>query len=152
MTAAESTPLSALYEQDETAWLEAMSEFVRSGLLDQVNYPKLADYLSDMVRRDKREVLSRMAVLTAHLLKWRHQPERRSGSWLGTIEVHRQELAELLESGSLRNYAAGNLARAYAKGLRQAVAETGLPESTFPADGIDSLDALLSAPLEPGLA
>ena len=140
--------LAALYEQDETAWLEAVSELIRLGRLDEVDYPNLAEYLADMARRDRREVSSRLAVLIAHLLKWRYQPERRSGSWRETIEVQRQELAELLESGVLRNHAVEILAKAYAKGIRQAAAETELLESTFPTDCPESLDELLAGPLD----
>src|SRR5438132_7503601 len=98
---AQAMPLGMLYERDETAWLEAMSELIRLGRLDEVDYPNLAEYLADMARRDRREVTSRLAVLIAYLLKWRYQREGRSGSWRGTVEVQRQELAELLESGVL---------------------------------------------------
>jgi hypothetical protein len=48
MTTAQAIPLGVLYEQDETAWLEAMSELIRQGRLDEVDYPNLAEYLTDM--------------------------------------------------------------------------------------------------------
>jgi hypothetical protein len=140
--------LAALYEADETAWLEATAELIRHARFDQIDPGTLAEYLADMARRDRREVSSRLAVLIAHLLKWRYQPDRRSGSWRGTMEVHRQELAELFVSGVLRNYAAEVLGKAYSNGVRQAAAETGLPDSTFPADCPWGLDAVLSEPLE----
>jgi hypothetical protein len=147
MATAESVRLEALYERDETAWQEATSELIRSGRLDEVDRANLAEYLADMARRDRREVTSRLSILIAHLLKWRSQPERRSGSGRGTVEVRRQELAELLESGTLRNHADEVLGKAYANGVRQAVAETGLPESTFPAESPYSLDFVLAEPL-----
>jgi Domain of unknown function DUF29 len=152
MATAATVKLDVLYEQDETAWLDAMSELIRLGRLDEINYPNLAEYLADMARRDRREVTSRLAVLIAHLLKWRYQPEQRSGSWRGTVEVLRQELAELLESGSLRNHAVEALSKAYANGVRQAMAETGVSESVFPSACPYSLDAVLSEPLEADLA
>jgi Domain of unknown function DUF29 len=152
MATAATAKLDVLYEQDETAWLDAMSELIRLGRLDEVDYPNLAEYLADMARRDRREVTSRLAVLIAHLLKWRYQPERRSGTWRGTVEVQRQELAELLESESHRNHAIEVLSKAYANGVRQAVAETGLSEAVFPGVCPYSLDAVLSEPLEADLA
>ena len=145
MATAGEVKLDVLYEQDETAWLEAMTEMIRLGCLDALDYPNLAKYLTDMARRDRREVSSRMAVLIAHLLKWRFQPDHRSGSWRGTIEIQRQELAELLESGTLRSHALDVLSKAYAKGVRQAIAENDLPESTFPEICPYSIDQLLSA-------
>lgn len=141
-------PLELLYEQDETAWLEAMAALAADGRLAEMDHHNLSEYLLDMARRDRREVISRLAVLIAHLLKWRDQPARRSGSWRETVEVQRQELSELLESGTLRNHAADSLSKAYTFGVRQAVAETGLAESTFPADCPFTLDEVLSAPLE----
>lgn len=140
--------LEVLYERDETGWLEAMAGLIRAGRLDEVDYPNLAEYLADMARRDRREVVSRLSVLIAHLLKWRHQPERRSRSWRATIEVQRQELSELLESGVLRDHAGEVLGKAYANGVRQAAAETGLPDATFPADCPYPLEAVLSEALE----
>lgn len=56
MVTATPTKLAELYRIDETAWLEAMAELIRSGRLDEVDYPNLAEYLSDMVIRDRREV------------------------------------------------------------------------------------------------
>jgi hypothetical protein len=136
--------LPDLYLSDETAWLETMAQLVREGRYGELDYPNLGEYLDDMARRDRREVLSRLGTLIAHLLKWQYQPDRRSGSWKATIEVQRQELNELLESGVLRNHAMEVLAKAYANGVRQAVAETGLEETTFPTEVPYSLENLLS--------
>jgi hypothetical protein len=96
-----------------------------------------------MAKRDKREVLSRLATLIAHLLKWQFQADQRSKSWEATIAVQRQELHELLESQTLRNYAAEALAKAYSRGMQEAAIETGLPESTFPSECPMAMDAIL---------
>src|ERR1700730_1914898 len=105
MTTAQAIPLGLLYERDETAWLEAMSELIRLGRLDEVDYPNLAEYLADMARRDRREGESRLIVWLTRALKWAHQPARRSGSWRGTIIEQRQELEGLVSRGVLRNHA-----------------------------------------------
>src|SRR5512135_3388659 len=105
MSTAESASLDALYEQDETAWLEAMAELIRFGRLDQLDYADLAGYLEEMARRDRREVTSRLSALIGHLLKWRYQPERCSGCWSASVQMQQQELAEMLESKLLRNHA-----------------------------------------------
>src|SRR5580704_414853 len=109
--------LPELYEKDETAWLELMAELIRAGRLDELDYPHLREYLADMARRDRREVLSRLAVLIAHLLKWTYQSEKRSKSWQVTIVTQRQNLADLLESGVLRNHAVEVLPKAYANAV-----------------------------------
>src|ERR1700745_1414118 len=107
---------AALYEVDETAWLEAAADLIRSGRLTEVDPDTLAEYLTDMAKRDRREVFSRLVVLLSHLLKWEYQPDHRSGSWRGTIRAQRRELRQLLESGTLRNHAEAVLADAYAGG------------------------------------
>jgi Domain of unknown function DUF29 len=138
------TDLSQLYEADETAWLEAMADLVRQGRWDDLDYPHLGEYLSDMARRDRREVESRLATLLAHVLKWVHQPEHRSRSWRGTIVEQRQELAGLVARGVLRHHAEAVLADAYAKAVERAAAETGLAVASFPAECPYTLDQLLS--------
>jgi hypothetical protein len=137
-------PLAELYETDETAWLERMAELVRQRRLSDLDLHHLGEFLSDMARRDRREVKSRLAVLLAHLLKWGYQADHRSGSWRGTIVAQQQELADLAGSGVLHNHAEAVLADAYSNAVEQAAAETGLPASTFPSDCPYSLDQLLS--------
>jgi hypothetical protein len=132
------------YETDETAWLERTAELVRLGRFDQVDSSALAEFLIDMAGRDRREVFSRLVVLLAHLLKWEHQPERRSGSWLGTILEQQRELRQLLESGTLRNHAVGVFAEAFADARKQAAAESSLPRSDFPEESPWDLDGALA--------
>jgi len=134
--------LPALYQQDETAWLDEMAALIREGRIDALDFPNLGEYLADMARRDRREVKSRLTLLMAHLLKWTHQPARRTGNWRATIEVQRQELVDLIESATLRHHAEETLAKAYVDGLRQAAAETGMPTTAFPAECPYSLTQL----------
>ena len=140
--------LADLYLVDETAYLEQTAALIRAGRLDHVDAATLAEYLSDMARRDRKEVLSRLVVLLLHLLKWDHQPDRRSGSWMATILEQRRELAFDLDSRTLRNHAEAVLAKAYASAARDAAAETRLPADTFPADCPYTLDEVLSRPLD----
>ena len=147
MTGTQVEALPALYERDETAWLEQMAELVRDHRLDDLDLANLSEFLSDMAKRDRREVESRLAVLLAHLLKWKHQPDRRSGGWRATVEVQRHELELLLQSGTLRVHAEDALASAYSAAVRQAVAETELPVATFPPECPYSVDALLRVSL-----
>src|SRR5207237_10323477 len=114
---------ATLYEVDETAWLEATADLIRQGRFGEIERETLAEYLTDMAKRDRREVFSRLVVLLSHLLKWEYQPDRRSGSWRGTILEQQRELRQLLESGSLRNHATTVLADAYADARKQAAAE-----------------------------
>jgi hypothetical protein len=120
--------LPALYEQDETAWLEAMSELARDGRAEDLDLPHLAEYLSDMARRDRREVESRLVVLA-------------------TVVEQRQELSRLIGRGVLRNHAEGVLAEVYAEAAERAAAETGISSDRFPMACPYTLDQLLTVVL-----
>lgn len=138
--------LAALYETDETAWLEHTAALVRGHHFDQLDPVTLAEYLTDMAKRDRREVFSRLVVLLAHLLKWEHQADRRSGSWRATIREQRRELRQILESGTLRNHAAAVLAEAYSEARLQAADETESDAAVFPTDNPWDVDAAISGP------
>lgn len=137
-------PLSVLYERDETAWLEIMSNLAAEGRYAEMDHPNLSEYLADMAKRDRREVSSRLIILLTHLLKWEHQPDHRSGSWQGTILEQRRELRQLLSSGTLYNHATSVFADAYADARKQVAAETTLPRGTFPAECGWDLESLLA--------
>lgn len=135
--------LTELYDTDEVAWLEAMAALAREGAGSSLDLQHLSQYLTDMAKRDKREVIQRLVVLFVHLLKWEHQPDKRSRSWQLTIDEQREELQELLESGTLHTHAEQELGRAYGKAVRRAAVEADLPEESFPVDCPYTLDQLL---------
>lgn len=141
--------LPSLHDLDETAWLEAMADLARKGRGDELDLPNLAQYLADMASRDRREVERRLVVLMAYLLKWEHQPERRSRSWRCKVIEQRQELRRLAGRGVLRTHADDVLAEAYPEAVERAAAETGLGSGVFPAGVPFTLDHLLNVDLPP---
>jgi hypothetical protein len=136
--------LADLYESDETAWLEITAEQVAKRQFEQLDAGNLAEYLSDMAKRDRREVVSRLRVLLAHLLKWDHQADKRTPSWKLTIANQRRDLADLVTSAVLREHAVGSLEKAYVHAVEIAAIETGLSEDSFPKNCPYSLDAALN--------
>ena len=144
MASTQAESLAVLYEQDETAWLEAMAELVAQRRYAELDHLHLSEFLADMAKRDRREVFSRLVILMSHLLKWQHQPDRRSGSWRGTIREQRRDLRQLLESETLRNHAQLVLLDAYAEARKQASDETEMSLETFPQKRTWELDELLS--------
>ena len=95
---------TASYDQDVIAWSREQAALLRAGRFSQLDIEHLADEIEDVGKSEKREVASRMAVLLAHLLKWQHQPARRSRSWEITIKTRREGLAiALRETPSLKS-------------------------------------------------
>jgi uncharacterized protein DUF29 len=144
MATSQAEALALLYEQDETAWLEAMAELLAHRRCEELDYLHLSEYLTDMAERDRREVFSRLVVLLTHLLKWQVQRDNRTA-----IRAQRRELRQLLESGTLRNHALAVLADTYAEARRQAADETELPLDRFAEKCAWDLDELLSEDLPP---
>ena len=133
----------ALYLADEVAWLDAMSRLAAERRLDELDCEHLAEYLADMARRDRREVKHRLVQLLTHLLKWQHQPRRRS--WRVSIMKQRWELSDVFRtSRTLELHALEIFADAYRIARRAAAAETGLPLATFPPEWPGTLDDALT--------
>jgi hypothetical protein len=132
------------YDQDYYLWFADQARLLRTGMWHQIDAEHLAEELEDMGKREKRSLRSRTVVLLAHLLKYAHQPERRSPSWIGTIREQRKQLDELLrDSPSLRPSLAEALDDYYLSAKLLAAGETGLPEADFPASCPFSLPQLL---------
>ena len=86
-----------------------------------------------MGRQERRELTNQLALLLGHLLKWQHQPEKRSNSWLATIREQRTQIKRILaDSPSLKSYLEEAFLLSYQDGINLAVKETNLPYETFP--------------------
>lgn len=126
------TPYTLL-DQDETAWLEQTAVLVAEGRFGEIDSAQPGEYLADLARRDRREVIRRLTVLPAHRLKWEHQPPERGNSWQATILLQCQELRDLLESRRLENHARESLGKAHERAVKLAALEMGIEESALPA-------------------
>ncbi|MBE5204586.1 DUF29 domain-containing protein [Pectobacterium sp. FL60-S17] len=91
------------YETDVVAWSNEQAELLRSGKFSEIDCENIAEEIADVGKSEQRELANRMAVLIAHLLKWKYQPERRGSSWEKTIKAQRKDVAYALkESPSLK--------------------------------------------------
>lgn len=123
------------YDDDFFAWTQEQARLLRAGELVLVDAANVAEEIDDMGRSIRRELRRRLTVLTMHLLKWQCQPGHRSRSWSGTIREQRGQVAELLqESPSLGPLLGEQLGKIYGAAVEKAVLDTGLPESSFPAE------------------
>jgi hypothetical protein len=121
------------YDDDYFAWTQEQAALLRANRFSQIDTENIAEELEDLGRSQKREIRSRLGVILLHLLKWRYQPERRSGSWTSTLIVQRTDIAdELQDSPSLRAYPAEAMPRAYSTARMRAASETGLSVDVFP--------------------
>ncbi len=122
------------YETDFYAWATEQARLLRAGNLSDADIGNIAEELDSMGRAEKRELVGQLAVLLAHLLKWRFQ------------QVSRQQLAanDRRATGpvgrtfegqpDLKSALPDSFATAYRFALLAAQRETGLPEDAFPLE------------------
>ena len=122
------------YEADYARWCAEQAALLRDGKLEALDRENLAEEIESLGRSDKREIESRLNILLVHLLKWQHQPDRRTASWKATITEQRWRISRVIEdSPSLANYPRKVLAGEYGLARVAAATETGVAEDSFPA-------------------
>lgn len=125
---------SNLYDKDFYAWANEQAALLRSGQLSAADIENIAEEIESMGKTEKRELMSRLAVLLLHLLKWQFQPKRRCSSWEATIKIQRRDLTQhLADNPSLKAKLPEAMEHAYGNAVIEASDETGLGEETFPA-------------------
>ena len=126
-------PVRANYEHDFYSWLMEQARFVREGRWNAVDRANLAEEIEDLGREQFNKLESALRVVLMHLLKWDFQPERRTRSWVLSIQDQRLAFQHVLEDNpGLKSRFDEAVQRAYRRARIQAADETGLPEKTFP--------------------
>ncbi len=121
------------YEADFYGWALEEAQLLRAGRLAEVDVENIAEEIESMGRSQKRELVSRLAVLLLRLLKWQFQSHLRSRSWQVTISRQREQIAgHLAANPSLQPSIPDVMPMAYKRAKREAEAETGLPGDAFP--------------------
>jgi len=133
------------YEDDVVAWAAEQACLLRAGRFDELDTEHLAEEIEDVGKSEQRELVSRMAGLLAHLLKWQKQPGRRGASWQITIRNQRRGIARRLqETPSLGSKLseADWWAGAWDDATAQVAEETGLSDfpNTCPWDAREILN------------
>ncbi len=83
-----------------------------------------------------------------HLLKWDHQPDRRSRSWTLTIlEERRRVHRRLRRSPGLKSQLEEALEAAYGNARLKASSETGRPTRAFPATRPFEFSEIMERPI-----
>src|SRR5262245_32729802 len=74
----------------------AIRDALREGNVDDAAMG-LEELINALSRSDERALRSHLVRLMQHIVKWQVQPQRRSQSWVATIAIQRQEIADLQE-------------------------------------------------------
>jgi hypothetical protein len=148
-TPAPETDRAGSYEHDFYSWTLAQAAALRAGTLNDLDLANLAEEIEDLGRQEFNQLAGAYRVILVHMLKWDHQPERRSRSWAGSIKTQRIEVHDVLaDNPSLNSRRDEAVARAYRRSRVQAGTETGLLERTFPTACPYTLDEIMNRPFD----
>ena len=138
------------YEHDAYAWALEQAGLLRAGKLEQLDLEHLAEVIESMGKSERRALVSQLARLLMHLLKWDHQPERRSRSWRLTIIDAQAKTNRLLnDNPSLKASLPELMSEAYEDARRAAAIETDSELHAFPEKCMYSFDeAVTFQPVE----
>lgn len=142
---------STLYDQDFYAWTNEQAKLLRTGKLSEADIDHIAEGIESMGGTEKRELVSCLAVLLGHMLKWRFQPERGTKSWEATIKIQRRGLTRhLADNPSLKGELDEAIADAYGDAIVAAAGDTGLAKGIFPAACPWSFEQMMAEDFWPG--
>ena len=102
--------MTNLYSTDFNLWIEQTITALKSGDIQTLDLENLIEEIEAMTRSDKREIFNRLKVLITHLLKCQYQPQKKTNSWIKTINEQRDQIELVLaDSPSLRPYLTSKL-------------------------------------------
>ena len=134
----------SLYDTDFYEWTKAQAKALAKGDAGALDWENLAEEIESLGKSDRRGLQSALEIVLLHLLKWAHQPERRSVSWENSIDEHRGRVEPILQdSPSLRRQIPALIEGAYPRARRVAARQTRLPLATFPEACPWSLEQVL---------
>ncbi|MGB5917085.1 MAG: DUF29 domain-containing protein [Phormidesmis sp.] len=111
------TDPKSLYETDFYAWTQRQALLLRDRQWQQIDLDNVIEEIESLGRQQRQELRNRLAVLIGHLLKWEYQSEKRSRSWLATLNIQRLDIAALIaDNPSLQPYLSEAMEVAYRKG------------------------------------
>lgn len=135
----------AAYEADFYSWSMQQAELVREGRWTALDRENIAEEIESLGREQFNKLESAIRVLLLHILKWDHQPGKRSRSWALSIKEQRLQLEDVLaDNPGLKPRINEAIARAYRKAVVAAAKETGLDETAFPETCAYSYEDIVS--------
>jgi hypothetical protein len=138
-------PPFAGYDDDGYCWAMEQAALLRARRFDLIDIENIAEEMETLGRSEYAKLESAYRVVLIHLLKWDHQPERRSTSWATSVKVHRVHAGRTLRRNpGLKSHVNAALVEAYELARIEAAGETGLPEHSFPETCPYDLDAVMN--------
>src|SRR5262249_29988346 len=138
-------PADPSYENDFYSWSQEQARLLRKGQWALLDRDNIAEEIESLGREQFNKLESALRVVLIHMLKWDHQPDRRSRSWVLSIEAQRVEIDHIIgDNPGLKPRISEAVTRAYRRARIEAANETGLEKSVFPDPCPYSLHDIMS--------
>lgn len=125
----------ARYDRDLYSWAVEQAGLLRAGRIAEADALNIAEELDDVGQKEYDKLESALRLILLHLLKWDHQPKRRSRSWWLSISVHRKHVLRVLRKNpGLKSVRDEAMTEAYETARIEAAAQTALEEDVFPLE------------------
>ena|SRR3984893_8537768 len=126
-------PAGPDYDNDFYSWSLEQARLLREGQWTRLDRDNIAEEIESLGREQFNKLESALRVLLMHMLKWDHQPKRRSRSWIISIKDQRLAINDILaDNPGLRPRLPEAMERAYRRAILAAAKETKLDETVFP--------------------
>jgi Domain of unknown function DUF29 len=143
------TAARARYDRDLYGWATEQAALLRSGRIAEADTRNIAEELDDVGSEQYDKLESALRLILLHLLKWDHQPERRTRSWWASITVQRNHVRRLLRKNpGLKPHLKTATADAYEDARIEAAAQTRLSPRKFPAQCPYGWDEIMERSIE----
>lgn len=121
------------HADDLYTWVQEQVALLRAGHVTEIDAAEIAEELGDVGSEQYDKLESALEVLLMHLLKWDHQPNRRSRSWQITVaEQRRRAERQLARNPGLKSRLAEAVEDAFALGRLRAARDMDVAPSTLP--------------------
>jgi hypothetical protein len=139
----------ASYDRDLYSWAVEQAALLRAGRIAEADVLNIAEEIDDVGKSEYYRLESALRIILIHLLKWDHQPERRSRSWHLSGLVQRNRVQRVLrDNPGLKPLIGKAMNAAYDDACSEAAEETGLKIMKFPLACPYSWEVVLNRPIE----
>jgi hypothetical protein len=137
------------YDEDIYSWAMQQAGLLLSNRFSELDIKHIAEELIGVVDEQYHKLQSALTIVLMHLLKWDHQSQRRSRSWVLTIREHRRRVNRILSRNpGLKSELPLAISEAYEDAVDRAAGETDLPDDAFPAENEYSWEEIMTRTIE----
>ena len=121
------------HDKDVYGWAVHTAQLLKDKKMNEVDFDGIIEEIEALGRSEKHELMSRLSLVIAHLLKWQFQPNMRGHSWTYTIrEQKKQAKIHYKDNPGLKSKLEEIIIDAYDIAISKAAKETSMNEKDFP--------------------